>query len=268
MSSIEGADLNHIALAAERRADLAARYAGGLGGRPAADGPSPGFWWAQVEYANGMVLEMLEPHHPEDNDFLRRFLDRNGPGPHHLTFTVPDFQAALDAARGAGYGPVGVNTSDPNWKEAFLHPKDAPGVVVQLAESHEHHDDPAPAGATPPAALVHVCHAVRRMEDGTRLLVDLLGGAVTGRGRADDEDGPHARVDLAWPGPGRIRLVSPTGPGPLDDWLGSRAGRVHHVAFEVPDPARVTGAVRDGARWVVPPADNLGTRLVLRGPGG
>lgn len=268
MTAIDGADLNHIALAAERRADLAARYAGGLGGRGGADGPSPGFWWAQVEYANGMVLEMLEPHHPEDNDFLRRFLDRNGPGPHHLTFTVPDLSAALDAAGDAGYSPVGVNTSDPDWKEAFLHPKDAPGVVVQLAESHEHHDAPAPAGAPSPASLVHVCHAVRRMEDGTRLFEGLLGGARHDHGHARDEDGDHDWVDLGWPGPGRIRLVCPTGPGPLDEWLGPRAGRIHHVAFEVPDPAGVPGASRDGGRWVVEPADNLGTRLVLRGAGG
>ncbi|HEV2369405.1 MAG TPA: VOC family protein, partial [Acidimicrobiales bacterium] len=221
---IDGADLNHVAVAAESRADLEVRYATQLGGHPRAEGPSPGFVWAQLVYSNGMVVEMLEPAQVEDNDFLRRFLDRNGPGPHHLTFTVPDFGAALDAVRTSGYSPVAVNDSDPAWKEAFLHPKDATGVVVQLAEAHEEADvppdgapDAGPAVAPLPAAvLVHVAHAVRSLEDGLRLFGSLLDGTVIGEGRAPD----HRWLDVRWPGPGRVRLMTPTGPGPVDAWLG------------------------------------------------
>lgn len=261
---IKGADLNHVALAAEVRTQLAARYGAELRGRTGPEGPGPGFWWAQLEYANGMLLEMLEPHHPEENDFLRRFLDRNGPGPHHLTYTVPDFASALDAVHDGGYRPVGVNDSDPDWKEAFLHPKDIPGVVVQLAETHEHHPDPLEdddgVGPRPePATLVHVCHAVREMAESCRLFEGLLGGRRVGEGRSDD----HEWIELAWPGPGRVRLISPTGAGPIDSWLGSRAGRIHHVAFRMPDPGAVSGAARVGGVWHVEPADNLGTRLVL-----
>lgn len=261
---IEGADLNHIAVAAERRAELAQRYVHDLGGRPGPDGPSPGFHWAQVRYANDMVLEMLEPRNPQENDFLRRFLDRNGPGPHHLTFTVPDFSVALDAARGAGYQPVGINDSDPNWKEAFLHPKDAPGVVVQLAQSHDHDHEEWTGGADPggpDTSLVHVCHAVRHLDDGIRLFEELLAGKRLGEGSSDD----HRFVDYAWPGPGRIRLIAPTVAGPVDTWLGSRAGRVHHVAFETRDPGRVPDATPRGAAWHIEPTDNLGTRLILLG---
>ena len=261
---IEGADLNHIAVAAEQRAELAQRYVRDLGGRPGPDGPSPGFHWAQVRYANGMVLEMLEPRNPEENDFLRRFLDRNGPGPHHLTFTVPDFSVALDAARDTGYQPVGVNDSDPHWKEAFLHPKDAPGVVVQLAQSHEDDEDGGgPAAAGSDTELAHVSHAVRDLDDGIRLFEELLGGKRLGEGAAED----HRYVDYGWPGPGRIRLISPTVAGPVDTWLGSRAGRVHHIAFEMDDPGRVGDATPRGDVWHLEPTANLGTRLILLGRG-
>lgn len=255
---IEGADLDHVALAAETRTELEVRYAGELGGKALAAGVGPGFRWAQLEYANKTVVEMLDPHRVENNDFLRRFLDRNGPGPHHLTFKVPDFRAALDAASAAGYSPVGVDDSDPNWKEAFLHPKDAPGVVLQLAESHEYVDDRDPT-FFPVTRLDHVGHAVTSLEEGLRLFTGLLGGASVDEGK---EDG-HRWVELGWPGPGRVRLMEPTGRGPLAEWVGPRRGRVHHLAFAVADPSAVAGAIREGGHWTVEPSDNLGTRLHL-----
>jgi catechol 2,3-dioxygenase-like lactoylglutathione lyase family enzyme len=255
---IDGADLDHIALAAEARQELEIRYGGELGGKPLAAGLGPGFRWAQLEYANGMVVEMLDPDRVEHNDFLRRFLDRNGPGPHHLTFKIPDFGAALEAARTAGYNPVGIDDSDPHWKEAFLHPKDAPGVVVQLAESHEPIEDLDP-GFYPINRLTHVSHAVASMDDGLRLFGGLLGGQTVAEGK---EDG-YIWSELAWPGPGRVRLLQPNGAGPLADWLGPRPGRVHHLAFAVAEPSGMAGATREGEFWTVDPSENLGTRLVL-----
>ena len=248
-----------MALAAENHDLLTPRYVDQLGGLPLAQDPSPGFIWAQVEYANGMVVEMLEPDRVDENDFLRRFLDRSGPGPHHLTFKVPNFGTALDAAAAAGYTPVAVNDSDPEWKEAFLHPKEAAGVVVQLAESHEHIDHPDPCTAPSRAHLLHVAHAVQSLDEGTRLFEGLLGGRRIGEGAGAS----HRWVDFRWPGPGRMRLLAPTGPGPVENWLGSRTGRVHSLAFAVSDPDRFPDAQEDGPRWLVEPDANLGTRLVL-----
>lgn len=256
---IKGADLDHVALAAESRAVLEPRYAGQLGGVAIAGGPSPGFVWGQFEYANGMVVELLEPDRIEENDFLRRFLDRSGPGPHHLTFKVPDLRAALGTAGAAGYTPVGMDDTDPRWKEAFLHPKDAPGVVIQLAESHEDHQHPVHEASASAAELVHVGHAVRSLDDGLRLFEGLLGAVRTGEGAART----HRWIDLRWPGPGRVRLLVPTGPGDVDEWLGNRAGRVHHLAFSIPDPASVPDASAHDGHWCVEPEANHGTRLIL-----
>jgi catechol 2,3-dioxygenase-like lactoylglutathione lyase family enzyme len=264
--AIPNVDLDHVAVAVERQAQAWPRYGGDLPSAWVGGGGTPGFWSAQVQYANGMKVEVLEPYLEEQNDFLRRFLDRNGPGPHHLTFKVKDIVGAIALAEAAGYRPVGVNLANDFWKEAFLHPKDAPGVVVQLAQQAEGGDwgrDPTPdwfpdRRVDGPATLVHVAHAVADLAEGTRLFVDLLGGQPVAE---LDVDGVRA-LDLAWPGPGRVRLLSGA---PLDEWLDGRAGRVHHLAFAVDDPAGVPGATRpsDGAVAEVAPEANHGVRLRL-----
>jgi methylmalonyl-CoA/ethylmalonyl-CoA epimerase len=264
---IEQIDLDHVALAAERMNDLWPRYAGDLAGTWAGGGVTAGFASAQVSFANGMRLEALEPYEPERNDFLRRFLDRNGPGPHHLTFKVGDIESALVQAESAGYPPVGVDLRDVHWKEAFLHPKAALGVVIQLAQSSGEgdwgtgapDDLPAPRTATP-ATLDRVEHAVADLDEGRRLFVDLLGGTVVD----EDADALGQWVELAWPGPGRVRLLQPA---PGDAWLGPRSGRVRHLAFTSENPGRIAGAVSRGdGTFEVAPDANLGTALLLFPP--
>ena len=69
-----------------------------------------------------------------DADFLERFLAARGAGPHHFNFIVPDISAALSRVRALGIEPVQVSLASATWKEAFLHPKDAYGIVIQVAE--------------------------------------------------------------------------------------------------------------------------------------
>jgi methylmalonyl-CoA/ethylmalonyl-CoA epimerase len=213
-----------------------------------------GFGSAQVAFANGMKVEALEPHQPEGNDFLRRFLDRNGPGPHHFTFKVPDIEAALEHASASGYTPIGIDLRDPGWKETFLHPKEATGVVVQIAwsagdwEGARREGLPDPRTATP-ATLVHVAHAVASLAEGRRLFEGLLGG--------DEKAAGAGWVELAWPGGGRIRLVEAAD-------LDGRPGGIAHLAFACERPDELAGAFAqpDGS-FVIAAEDNFGTRLVL-----
>jgi len=265
---INDIDLDHVAVAVERHTEAWPRYGGDLPSRWIGGGGTAGFWSAQVVYANGMKVEVLEPHLVEQNDFLRRFLDRNGPGPHHLTFKVKDLEGALALAEAAGYRPVGVNLENSWWMEAFLHPKDAPGVVVQLAQSNEGGDwggddaspDWFPAPRTEgPATLVHVAHALADLDEGRRLFVDLLAGEIVGEGEGDG----IRWIDLAWPGPGRVRLLEGA---PLASWIEGRAGRVHHLAFATDRPGDVTDARpadSSTGTFEVAPADNHGVRLLL-----
>jgi methylmalonyl-CoA/ethylmalonyl-CoA epimerase len=260
-----GAVLDHVAVAAERAGDLWPRYAGELGGEWLGGGETAGFYSAQVVYSNGMKLEGLEPRRVEENDFLRRFLDHSGPGPHHLTFKVPDIGAAIAATEAAGFALVGVNLADPRWKEAFVHPKAACGIVVQLAQSdgefdHEPRPDDLPAPRAEPARLDHVTHAVADPTHARELFQDLLGGVVQG----EHADATQSWVDLAWPSGGVVRLVTPVGAGPLHEWIGDRPGRLHHLAFTTPRPEELAGAVPAGDRVVEVPAEaNLGVRLLV-----
>ncbi|HLN43430.1 MAG TPA: VOC family protein [Acidimicrobiales bacterium] len=294
-SRIDGAALDHVAVAVERWSDAWPRYAVELGGTWSSGGLNVGFGPSQLRYANGGRVEILQPWRPQDNPFLRRFLDRHGPGPHHLTFKVPDLAAALDLARDAGFTPVGVDLGSPDWKEAFLHPRQATGIVVQLAQAAYAWESPAPEGfptsrRDPAASLLRVTHALADLGTGLALFEGLLGGRRTAHGDAPDRTWEFA--DLEWPGPPTLRLVAPhpevpgtPGADPLRTWLGALPGRLHHLAFAVPgdqhgagdpgpfDPAGfrpradVPGLFpTDGATLVVEPQDNLGTRLALVRP--
>ena len=243
--------LDHVAVAVEQHEDAYPRYVGDLGGQWRSRGYATGFAPSQVEYGNGMRVEILQPHAPEHNDFLRRFLDRHGPGAHHLTFKVFDIQTAIAAAEDAGIQPVNVDLSDPGWREAFLHPKDACGIVVQLAQasggwvSPDPPQLPAPRPSRP-ADLTRIVHAVPALADGLHVFERALGGQ-----RTDAGDG---WVELAYTGNGRVRLVEHA----------DRPAGLHHVAFTVEDPAAVPDAQpRPDGTFEIAPEHNNGVRLVL-----
>lgn len=89
---------------------------------------------------NGDRMELLEP--TNDSSPVARFLKSNGgPGVHHITFEVDDLDVALAELEKRG-GRVayrhtyadGVTFEGKIWREAFVHPKDAFGVLIHLAE--------------------------------------------------------------------------------------------------------------------------------------
>lgn len=204
---------------------------GELGATVLSGGQMPGFRPMQVrvgDASRGMTVELLEPWETAANDFLARFLDRHGDGPHHLTFKADDFDATLEAVRATGREPVGVSRTDPWWFEAFILPRDAFGTVVQIAHmppgegfrarfdrARAHGPDAMPEWwpAPPPRAAdaVALRQVVLRGDDpkGARaFFADLLGGELTG-------DGPGF-VELRWPGGAQLRLEEHDGPGRID----------------------------------------------------
>jgi methylmalonyl-CoA/ethylmalonyl-CoA epimerase len=127
---------DHLALAV-RDISAALPMVTALGGayRNGGHHPTAGFRWVQFVVAGGMKLELLSPLETTDEDhFLVRFLADRGEGPHHVTFKVADIGSAVSAWRAAGFEVVGVNRSDAAWQEAFVHPKTANGLLIQLAQ--------------------------------------------------------------------------------------------------------------------------------------
>jgi methylmalonyl-CoA/ethylmalonyl-CoA epimerase len=98
------------------------------------------FRWDQYRLPGAGVLELIAPLDPDDaTHFINRFIEERGEGLHHLTFKVRDLDLAIARAEGLGFAVVGVDTSDAEWKEAFVHPKSANGVLIQLAEFPSDH---------------------------------------------------------------------------------------------------------------------------------
>ena len=271
-AAIDDVALDHVAHAVPRWQNVWHRYAVDLGATWSSGGLATGFAPGQIEFANGARLELLMPNDVETNDFLQRFITGNGPGPHHLTFKVPDLALAIEQTRSAGYEPIGIDLSDPEWIEAFIHPKQATGVVIQLAQAATPWTGPPPddfptarrqrrdgTGPTRPASLRWVTHAVAELEDGHS---PLRGTARRRGGRPRGRSRPPWR-ELTWGGPMGLRLVCPgrhlghTAPA---QWLGDRSGRVHHLEFDVEDPGRrrrcrpagpITARRRTGARRLI-----------------
>jgi len=84
--------------------------------------------------AGSTRIELLEPRSPDSP--VGRFLDKRGPGIHHVTFEVDDVTAALERLAGLGLGLLD-RTPRPGAggsKVAFLHPRTTGGVLVELVE--------------------------------------------------------------------------------------------------------------------------------------
>jgi methylmalonyl-CoA/ethylmalonyl-CoA epimerase len=218
--------LDHFAVGAADLGDGWDLFSGVLGGTWAYGTDSPGFWWGQLKFASGPKVELLRPTGGPAAAFLERFLADRGPGAHHVNFITRDITAALARVRDLGIEPVGVSLDDPGWKEAFLHPRSAYGIVIQVAQQAREPVFPAPPDLPAPGpatAFDLIEHHVADLDGAVALFRDGLAGEV-----ADRDDGA---AELTWPGGKRIRLVqAPAGTLPPG------GGGVHHVRFSRAEP--------------------------------
>jgi methylmalonyl-CoA/ethylmalonyl-CoA epimerase len=217
--------LDHLAVGTPALADGWELFGGVLGGTWAYGGDSPGFWWGQLDFAAGPKVELLTPTGGPDAAFLERFLAAHGAGPHHFNFAVSDIGATLARVRALGIEPVGVNLAGTNWQEAFLHPRDVHGIVIQVAWQGGPPPPETPPGELPapgPAAMFDLIeYHVGDLPAATRLFAEVLEGSL-------ETSGGDA-AELTWPGGKRIRLVREEGL-PL-------GGSLHHVRFTRADGA-------------------------------
>ncbi len=127
---------DHAAHAAPSIQDLLALYRDQLGGRflYGGDNARVGYRGVVLGFEGGGKIELLEPL--PGSSFLDSFFTRSPLGGlHHLTFRVADLVDACARARSAGFVLIGENHDDPNWREVFVHPRAAQGVLVQFVQS-------------------------------------------------------------------------------------------------------------------------------------
>lgn len=79
-------------------------------------------------------IELLEP--TSEDSTIASFLEKKGPGIHHMAFAVDDVNVALQEAEANGVRLIdkqGRNGAE-GLKIGFLHPKSSGGVLTELCE--------------------------------------------------------------------------------------------------------------------------------------
>jgi LAO/AO transport system kinase len=138
--------LDHIGIAVHDPAELVAWF-GQVFGVPTSEPEDVGRHRLRFVQTGGAALELVQPLSPDAP--VSRFLEKHGPGLHHLCLRVPDIDAAVAALKARGIQLIdetpraGAHGS----RIAFIHPSSAHGLLVEL-KTIEH----PPASSTKPPA--------------------------------------------------------------------------------------------------------------------
>lgn len=84
--------------------------------------------------AGDALVELLEPK--DAGSPIAKFLEKRGPGIHHICFTVDDLDATLARCRQAGITLIDETPrlGAEGKRIAFLHPKSTGGILIELSE--------------------------------------------------------------------------------------------------------------------------------------
>ena len=125
---------DHVGIATDDAAALVELY-GGLFDAPVAHEETlADLAVTFLDLGNG-YFELLEPVAGADGP-IPDYLERRGPGIHHLAVETDDLPASLDVAREAGVTLIDEEPREGAWghEVAFLHPSSTGGVLVEFVE--------------------------------------------------------------------------------------------------------------------------------------
>jgi methylmalonyl-CoA epimerase len=81
-------------------------------------------------------IELLHPTSPDSP--VARFLEKKGPGIHHIALAAKDFDAERQRAIQAGLEPIGEPSIGAGGKLIqFFHPKTTEGVLLEICSKEE-----------------------------------------------------------------------------------------------------------------------------------
>lgn len=134
MISMNGLSVDHVALAVpslEEAIPLYERMTGDRGS-PVEELPAQG---VRVSFVG--ALELLEPLSPDST--VGRFLERNGPGLHHIAYRTDDIRAELARLASSGFDLIDrePRRGAGGHEVAFLHPRSTGKVLVELVQHGE-----------------------------------------------------------------------------------------------------------------------------------
>lgn len=128
--------LDHVAIAVPSLADALPVFEliAGAAGSPIEAVPGQGV--NVVFLGSGPTrIELIEPDRPGTG--VARFLEKRGPGLHHIAYRVPDLAATLESLAQRGTPLIDRVPRDGahGQRIAFLHPSAAHGVLIELIEA-------------------------------------------------------------------------------------------------------------------------------------
>jgi methylmalonyl-CoA/ethylmalonyl-CoA epimerase len=95
--------------------------------------PKTRFFWRIFSLGDLSRLEIISP--TGEGSFLDGFLKDREAGVHHITLQTPDIRQAMNHLKAQGIPYFGYNEYLSGiWKEIFIHPRHAFGVLIQIAE--------------------------------------------------------------------------------------------------------------------------------------
>lgn len=105
-----------------------------LGAVPGATARDDGmkYRWQLMSLGDLSRLELVTP--TGAGSFLDGFLSKKDAGIHHLTLQTRDIRQTAARLDGLGIPYFGFREYGNAWKELFIHPKNAFGVLIQIAE--------------------------------------------------------------------------------------------------------------------------------------
>jgi len=80
------------------------------------------------------MIELLEP--TSDDSPVAKFIEKYGPGIHHIAYEVADIEAAIAALRADGTRMIDEKPrlGAHGTRIAFIHPKSSNGVLTELCQ--------------------------------------------------------------------------------------------------------------------------------------
>jgi len=127
--------LDHIGIAVKSVAAARKFFEDILGASLMYEGANEAAGFKLAEFdLGGLTIELLDPLGADS--FLHKFLEKRGEGMHHLTFNVPDCKSKTAALKQQGVRIVDETQWSPTSFEAFISPRAAHGVLIQLGSGY------------------------------------------------------------------------------------------------------------------------------------
>ena len=126
--------IDHVSLAVEDYEKAVEFFTKILGAVPqtAAEDSKLKYYWEIFALGDLSRLEIVKP--TGDGSFLDNFIKKRKNGIHHVTLQTKDIKKMKEFLEKNKIPFFGYNDYGDSWKELFIHPKDAFGVLIQIGE--------------------------------------------------------------------------------------------------------------------------------------